>query len=148
MSHAARLDGPLPAGAVGLGVAGLLPFVAAAGAMALAPPDWRGVAATALAAYAALIASFLGGIHWGLAFARPRPQTTLWAWGVTPSLLAWMALLLPRAAGLACLAATLVACLVVDRRVYPRLGLAPWLALRWPLTVVAAGSCAVGAVLA
>lgn len=148
MSDAMRLDGPLPAGAVGLGVAGLLPFVAAAGGMAMAPPDWRDAAATALAAYAALITSFLGGIHWGLAFSRHRPDTTLWVWGVTPSLLAWMALLLPRATGLACLAGTLVACLLVDRRVYPRLGLAPWLALRWPLTVVAAGSCAVGAALA
>jgi hypothetical protein len=147
MSDAARAQGRLPAGARALGAAGLVPFVAGAAALAVAGGEVRTQAAAALAAYAALIVSFLGGIHWGLAFLQPRPASALFAWGVTPSLLAWAALLLPRGAGLAGLAAILLLCLWVDRRIYPRLGLAPWLALRWPLTAVAAGSCAVGAAL-
>jgi len=148
MSDAAPQPATLPVGATLLGYAGLLPFVGGAAAVAWAGPVWQAQAASALGAYAALIVSFLGGIHWGLAFGQPRPSAGLFAWGVTPSLLAWAAWLMPRPAGLACLAGTLLLCLAVDRRVYPRLGLTRWLGLRLPLTLVAAGSCAVGAALA
>jgi len=137
----------VPAGARALGYAGLIPFVGGAAALGLAGPAWQAQAGFALAAYAALIASFLGGIHWGLGFAAARPAPTLFAWGVLPSLGGWAALLLPRPAGLACLAALLLACYVVDRRVYPRLGLARWLPLRLQLSAVAALSCAAGAAL-
>ena len=89
-----------------------------------------------------MIISFLGGIHWGLAL-RPAPplhQQAL-AWGVVPSLLAWPALLLPSAAGLTLLAASLLLCYAVDRRLYPVQGAAAWLGLRLQLTVVAAVCC-------
>jgi hypothetical protein len=129
--------------AQGLGYAGLLPFVAGA---LLA---WRSPAGAAwLLAYAACIVSFLGGIHWGLALRERPPRAVSLGWGVTPSLLAWVALLLPSGAGLLVSAAALVACYAVDRRLYAREGLSAWLGLRLRLTVVASLACVAGAALA
>ncbi len=71
----------------------------------------------------------------------------MFVWGVLPSLVAWAALLLPARSALMLLAAMLVACYVVDQRVYPRLGVAHWLPLRRWLSAVAALACATGAVL-
>lgn len=135
--------------ALALGYAGLLPFLGCAVWLAAGPAAGQALAAQVLAAYAATIVSFLGGIHWGLAFAAPGgPSTARLAWGVVPSLLAWPALLLPPAPGLALLAGTLLLCYAVDRRAYPRLGLAAWLPMRRVLSTVAALSCAVGVALA
>jgi hypothetical protein len=128
-----------------LGHAGLLPFVGAALWAAVGPAEQQALAARVLLAYAATIVSFLGGIHWGLAFAAPDgPATARLAWGVVPALIAWPALLLPAPAGLALLAGLLVLCYAVDRRAYPPLGLAAWLPLRRTLSAVAALSCALG----
>lgn len=127
-----------------LGVAGLLPFIAGAVALWVAPREHRASIATALAAYGASIVAFLGGLHWGLA-ARGAQAAAQYAWGVVPSLVAWAALLLPRHAGLAVLAGALVACYAVDRRVLPAQGLAGWRPLRALLTTVAAASCLAGA---
>ncbi len=138
-----------PAVAQVLGYAGLLPFVAASMAVWLLPPPAQGWAVQGLAAYAALIATFLGGIHWGLALRAPQPPLIWWLWGVLPSLLAWAALLAQPVWGarpaLVALAATLLLCLLVDSRVYPKQGLAGWLGLRLRLTAVAVVSCFVGA---
>jgi hypothetical protein len=125
-----------------LGYAGLVPFVAATWWAWTQP---QGMASLALAGYGALIASFLGGIHWGLAMARPRPAPTLLVWGVLPSLVACAALLLPRPTGLMLLAGLLLACYLVDLWLYRRHGLAQWLPLRLRLSVVASLCCALGA---
>ena len=135
----------VPPAANRLAFAGLLPFVLGAALMWLVRADAHPYVAGALSGYAAVIISFLGGIHWGLAFAQPRPPVTLFAWGVVPSLVAWLAVVLPPYAGLVVHGAMLVACYLVDRRVYPRHGAAHWLTLRFRLTVVAALSCFVGA---
>ncbi|MBG6077055.1 DUF3429 domain-containing protein [Polaromonas sp. CG_9.11] len=129
-----------------LGLAGLLPFVAGAAALAmLQVPGLQAWAGTALVAYAALIATFLGGIHWGLAMQDVPPVNVRLGWGISPSLLAWVAVLLPPSAGLVVLAALLVACYVVDRRLYASAGLSRWLGLRLQLTAVATASCLAGA---
>lgn len=130
-----------------LGLGGLLPFMAGAAWLLAGPadPDAQALAARVLVAYAATIVAFLGGIHWGLAFAGPGgPPAARLVWGVVPSLVAWPALLLPPATGLTLMAGMLVLCYVVDHRVYPRLGLAAWLPLRRRLSVVATLSCAAG----
>jgi hypothetical protein len=133
--------------ALALGYGGLLPFVGGAAWLLVGPADTQALAARVLVAYAATIVAFLGGIHWGLAFAAPGgPPTARLAWGVLPSLVAWPALLLAPGAGLALLAAMLVLCYAVDHRVYPALGLQRWLPLRRVLSVVATLSCAAGAV--
>ena len=53
---------------------GLLPFLATALLSWIAAEDWRGVALYALAAYGAVILSFLGAVHWGLALRAPASE--------------------------------------------------------------------------
>ena len=137
---------PPSAAARVLGLGGLLPFVAGGVALALLrPPGLLAWAGTALVAYGALIASFLGGIHWGLAMSGHQPVGLRLGWGVAPSLLAWIALLLPVSLGLLLVAVLLVVCYAVDRRLYASAGLSSWLGLRLQLTSVAAVSCLAGA---
>jgi Protein of unknown function (DUF3429) len=137
----------IPAMAVWLGVAGLLPFLGGMAGIWALPPHRALQAASALAAYAAVIASFLGGIHWGLvARGEASGSTESLLWGVTPSLLAWAALLLPNMRWtLAAAALTLLLCWAVDTRLYRRSGIAHWLPLRHGLTAVAAVCCFAGA---
>ena len=128
-----------------LAYAGLLPFAALAAAIWLLPANVA-VNAWGLAAYGAVIVSFLGGIHWGLGFQMGEAAPRLhFFWGVTPPLLAWLALLLPDWAGLTLLAAALLLCLAVDRGSYPASGLARWLPLRTRLTAISTLACLFGA---
>lgn len=80
-----------------LGLSGLLPFVAASLAVWWAPLSWQASAITAFLSYSAVILSFLGGIHWGLAMGRDAPATPAFRVRVllsmAPSLIAWPALL-------------------------------------------------------
>jgi hypothetical protein len=128
-----------------LGLAGLIPFVLGSALQWYGPPGWRMLAGMALLSYGAVIVSFLGGIHWGLAMrASPVPVARL-VWGVLPSLLGWLAVLLDSPWGQAVLALSLLACFAVDRSVYRSSGLAFWLALRATLTWVATASVLLGA---
>ncbi|MDP2005719.1 MAG: DUF3429 domain-containing protein [Rubrivivax sp.] len=135
----------LPLSARRLGHAGLLPFVAGAALVWLVHEDAHPYATLAMSAYAAVIVSFLGGIHWGLAFRHAEPPLRLLVWGVLPSLVAWVAVMMPPSAGLVVHGAMLVACYVVDRRVYAAEGVARWLTLRFRLSAVAALCCFVAA---
>ena len=122
-----------------LGYSGLIPFAALALATWFAPAAYLAQAAFALVAYGATIASFLGAIHWGLAMrvqVAPRPGP--FVWGVFPSLVAWVALLMPLPQGLVTLALLLGICLAVDWRSYLAYGLKQWLPMRLQLTAVAA----------
>lgn len=133
----------LPPQALRLGYAGLVPFVVGALLVWLVRPDAHPYVTAALSAYAAVIVSFLGGIHWGIGFRDGTPAS--FGWGVVPSLVAWPAVLMPPYAGLVVHGAMLVLCYLVDRRGYPRHGLAPWLTLRFRLSGVASLSCFIGA---
>jgi hypothetical protein len=137
---------PLDKTILWLGYGGLVPFVGLALLMWVVPPRLQPMMALSLVAYGAVIASFLGGIHWGTGFlmgeAAPRMQ---FVWGVVPSLVGWLAVLLPARAGLPVLALLLVACYAVDRSTYPAIGLGRWLPMRLQLTVVAALSCSLAA---
>lgn len=128
-----------------LGIAGLLPFVVGAVGLWTLSPEWAGLAALALLTYAAVIVSFLGGIHWGLAMSLTQTRRGLLIWGVLPSLLAWAGLLLNSAWGLLLMAASLLLCYIVDCKVYRSLRLDGWLGLRALLTFVAVLSCLAGA---
>jgi hypothetical protein len=130
-----------------LGFAGLLPFVGGAALLWIVPgPSAQAHAAgLSLAAYAATIAAFLGGVHWGTALRAGGLAPVPLLWGVLPQLAGWLALLLPASASLLACAAVLVACYVADRRLYPEAGLASWLPMRLQLTIVAAASCLLGA---
>jgi hypothetical protein len=129
-----------------LGFGGLIPFVGLSAALWVLRPDEWPLVRAALLGYGAAIASFLGAIHWGLVMrdgpVQPAPSLL---WGVLPSLLAWLALLLGPAPGLLLITALLWTCFAADRALYPRFQLQAWLPMRWRLTVVASVSCVAGA---
>jgi hypothetical protein len=127
-----------------LGLAGLLPFLAGAALQWFTPPGWRMLAALALLTYGAVIVSFLGGIHWGLAMRAGQAPSARLVWGVIPSLLGWLGILLDSPWGQAVLVLSLLVCYAVDRASYRALGLQAWLPLRAVLTTVASLSVAVG----
>ena len=92
-----------------LGYAGLAPFVILAFLLWLVDADLHPFIALAMAGYGAVIVSFLGGIHWGIGLRHNAPQRKLhMAWGVMPSLVAWIAVIMPAYAGLPLLAMLLV----------------------------------------
>lgn len=101
-----------------------------------------------LTCYAAMVVSFLGGLHWGLVMWQsntPEPEhveykRALWT-GIGYSLFAWLTVLMPPHAGLAAMGFVLIACYLFDRKRYPELGVAGWLTLRFRLTVVASLCC-------
>ena len=138
-----RSDLPPPARL--LGPAGLIPFAA------LAIGIWAGMpgAGTALAAYGATILAFLGAVHWGLALAAPATERGAdWGrlgLGVVPSLIAWVALLLPLPAGLGLLALAILGTAAAESWA-AQAGLVPraYLGLRWMLSAGAAASLLLG----
>ncbi len=137
---------PPDALALRLGYAGLIPFVLLAALLWIVQTDLRPWLTIALTAYAALIATFLGGIHWGIAATQPGAARRFHLiWGISPSLVAWLGLIMPAYAGLPLIAALLVACYLVDRKSYAAAGWSEWLPLRLRLTVVAVLSCLIGA---
>jgi hypothetical protein len=105
-----------------LGFWGLAPFAAMALCAWIFPSSTelhqRAVHAQIL--FAGIVLSFLGAVHWGIALSWPRlPKVQLWriyAWGVVPALLAWIALLMPsKQLALVFLMGDLLLCLWVDR---------------------------------
>ncbi len=124
------------------GYAGLIPFAALATATLVASPSDSERAAHALVAYAAIIATFVGAIHWGLAAARHEtPANWQYVWSVVPSLIAWLCLFLPGRAAMLTVAGLLITCLAVDARstfvgAFP----ANMMSLRYRLTAIAVAS--------
>lgn len=88
-------SGPPPA--LALGAAGLIPFVSAP-AYLIQINEFLPLVAQGQLAYGAVILSFLGGVRWGK-LATPSsgisPSWKQFTWSVTPSLIAWPALLMP-----------------------------------------------------
>jgi hypothetical protein len=140
-----------------LGNLGLLPFFV----LALLCWPWTGAALPrlqlALVGYAAVILSFLGAVHWGLALANPglnKAQSwNVLGWGVVPSLLGWLALLMlivgmPAIIVFVFLIGDLLLVRVVDGRLV-RLYTTPvagwYLALRTRLTLAAAACLLIAA---
>lgn len=131
-----------------LGYGGLLPFVALAAASFIDPAR-SGVWQQMLLNYGAVILSFVGALHWGLAMgmaaSSDSTRNVAYAWSVVPALLAWLALLLDPFAGSALLSAGFAAHYLQDRRLARHLALPSWyLPLRLRLSVVAAASLLVG----
>lgn len=141
------VDPAVPRPALWLGGLGLLPFTAATMVAAIAP-SLQETAVALLTAYGAVILSFLGGVLWGLIIARPASDRVgrLLALSIMPSLIAWLALLLPPLIALVMLAVSFACWLFVDRRManekiapvwYPR--------LRLPLSVTVVACLALAA---
>ncbi|WP_026988765.1 DUF3429 domain-containing protein [Fodinicurvata fenggangensis] len=133
----------LPRPALVLGFAGLLPFVAGSLAVWFLPMGWNDYALFIQMAYAAVILSFLGAIHWGLALAGTGTEGSdrdalTWkrlGWSVVPALLGWFALVMTPVPGLILMILSFFGILQGDVLAVRR-GQAPvwYIALRRPLT--------------
>lgn len=114
----------------------MFPFVALSGVLAITPAMAPANALTLLALYAAVILSFMGGVHWGLAL-KDAVGTSYFV-SVIPALWAWSAIAFfgPKLA-LAVIAAGFAALLVFDLAVVKAGGAPAWYKrLRLGLTVV------------
>lgn len=96
-----------------LGYAGVLP-VAGLLLAAWINPAWQQPSMTFASSYAALILSFIGGIHWGFATSGIGSAKTF-AISVIPSLWAWAALACPAAYTLGALIIGLIVFLIYER---------------------------------
>ena len=139
-----RLASDGPALARILGYAGAIPFLGC-GFAGMSGADLAGFdPARLLISYAAVILSFLGGLHWGrvASAAVPERSAGLWLiWSVIPSLIGWAALLLPVYLAAIMLAACFLAALMIDLKLIAQQRWAAWMhSLRLRLTVVATAS--------
>ncbi|MEG0822747.1 MAG: DUF3429 domain-containing protein [Burkholderiaceae bacterium] len=135
-----------------IGLLGLLPFIALAALLWMPWEPWQQTKLEfALIGYAAVVLSFVGAVHWGLAMATPefgRPQAwNAFGWSITPALLGWLALLmnmlgLPTWLVFLFLAGDLLLARLVDGSLIPLYSAAaPWyLGLRTRLTAAASVS--------
>ena len=79
---------------LGYGRLGLIPFLAP-GPLALLAPDLAPTAGLALAVYAALILSFLGGGRWGMAVGTAEVDNRIVSLAMLPSLAGYALLMMP-----------------------------------------------------
>ncbi len=142
----------MPPTAQWLGGLGVVPFVLLAAVSLVADGPVSAHSALALAAYGAVILSFLGGVHWGVAIAGFGPDIGVCrisrrlAYSVLPSLIGWGALFLARPLGLMVLAAAFAGMLAFDLRAGRSGELPAWYPkLRLPLTLAVVASLGVGA---
>lgn len=131
-----------------LGYAGLIPFVAGTAALFSSDPAVSGPALYSLTVYAAVILSFMGAVHWGLAM-QHKTDTGLWQLGlsVLPALVAWASLSLQAPRGsLITLAIAFAVLLVADLWALAKHLVPSWYrGLRIPLTIVVIVSLGVAA---
>ncbi len=126
-----------------LGVAGLIPFVGLSLVTTSPDPARASFAVQAITAYAAVILSFVGAIHWGVLLATPnyrleRRGNWRYLWSVIPALMAWPMLLLPSDWALLGLTLGLFLAWAVDQPMYREQGNLTWfMRLRLFLTVCA-----------
>ena len=134
----------LPPLAIGLAVAGIIPF-ALLGIFSVQPGEGYSIAAMrSLVGYGAVILAFLGGVHWGFTLDEDgdgRAMRARLGLGVVPSLVGWAAILCSvfarPAVGLVVIIAGLIGTVVVESRARKR-DLMPhgYMTLRWVISVV------------
>ncbi|MFM9989829.1 MAG: DUF3429 domain-containing protein [Burkholderiaceae bacterium] len=120
-----------------LGYGGLVPFISLAAFSFFVSPAHRPAVIFSLLAYAVTIVSFLGAIHWGLTMIENNPSKQQLVWGVAPSLMGWISLMVQVELGLLLVAAVLFLCLIIDWKIYPNFELDHWLRMRLILSIVA-----------
>lgn len=131
----------LPRTVAWLGYGGLLPFLALTPA-SLLDHHHGAVWSDALYAYGAIILSFIGALHWGLAMSLPelteRQRSAWFAWSVVPALIAWPAVLFSPPLAAPLLVVGFIAHYLQDRRLARQATLPGWyLPLRLRLSSVA-----------
>jgi hypothetical protein len=143
----------VPFAAKWLGAFGAIPFITLAVAVLFLEGAGQEKAYFAIAAYGAVILSFLGGIHWGLAVADgdqaegDGKNLVRLGGSVVPSLVGWVALFLTTSTGLFVLAAAFAGMLLFDWHASRKAHAPRWYPkLRCPLTTVVVVSLVVTAV--
>lgn len=135
-----RTEDCASAAAIAFGLGGLIPFVGLAALSWFGPLSSRQDVMLMLAQYGAVIASFVGALHWGYAVRDEAQGSQAWfryGWSVVPALVAWLSLQLEVASALRTQAVLLMVCVLVDRILARRLQLPDWLiSLRYWLTAV------------
>jgi len=131
----------LPRTVAWLGYGGLIPFLVLTPA-SLLDYHYGALWSDALYAYGAIILSFIGALHWGLAMSLPelseRQRSALFLWSVVPALIAWPAVLFSPPVAAPLLVFGFIAHYLQDRRLARQASLADWyLPLRLRLTSVA-----------
>ena len=140
----------VPIAAKWLGAFGAIPFVICALSSFLMQGHEQLTALKALVGYGAVILSFLGGIHWGLAIAEFGSRLVDVPWrrllvSIIPSLIGWSALIMPTVIGLTMMAIAFLGMLWLDLAASKAGEAPPWYPrLRWPLTLVVVSSLALG----
>jgi hypothetical protein len=133
---------PMPKTPFLLGAGGLVPFVVLSGATWAAPEAYTPTLLFWLSSYAALIASFLGAVHWGAALLHPamseQDRSVFMTWSIVPAMAGWVSLLMPIKTGLLMLIAIYAIQFAADRQLASRFQIPDWyLRLRGSLTPVA-----------
>lgn len=131
----------MPRAVAWLGYGGLVPFLLLA-LGSLLDRQHGALWSQALSAYGAIILSFIGALHWGLAMTLPelrQGQRSAWyAWSVVPALLAWISMLMSPRLAAPLLIAGFIAHYLQDRRLAAQAVLPAWyLPLRLRLSTVA-----------
>ena len=109
----------IPRSALCYGLAGLLPFWGLAIFIVLTDTQMKDFAVQIKITYGAVILSFLGGMHWGLAATNERYANWLYlGWGIMPPLIAWGALFLQPFLGIIILIFGFLAAAIIDFRIF------------------------------
>lgn len=142
---------PVPGAPLWLGAGGLVPFVTLAGSLWVAPEQFHPVILDWLRTYSAVILSFVGAVHWGVALVHPamneHDRAIVMSWSVVPALVAWLGLFMQLRSGVALTAAMFVVHYTMDRQLSTRFPLPGWyMRLRFGLTVVVVTCLAVAAI--
>lgn len=121
-----------------LGYAGLIPFLGLSAGLWFIPRQYESSISLALLAYGAVILSFMGAIHWGVAIKLENTlQNKQLGWSVVPALIGWVALLIPVIYGYSLLIIAFVTLCMVDSYMTRQKTMPQWYpGLRVPLTAV------------
>ena len=110
-------------------------------------PAQQSFLTNALLTHMALVLTYLGGIHWGIAMRYMATDSRIpmfhFLWGPVPGYTAWLLLMTSPQIAVACLMVLGLATFWVDLRTWPGSGLGPWMPLR---RVFAAGTLICGGI--
>ncbi|HFB2048299.1 MAG: DUF3429 domain-containing protein [Hyphomicrobiaceae bacterium] len=84
-----------PLAALVWGWAGVIPFVVMTFVLVLADEIWKPKIELVLPLYSAVILTFMGGVHWGIAMVKIHTSLWLYSTGIIPSIFAIISILLP-----------------------------------------------------
>ena len=120
-----------------LGYAGLIPFVAITAAIWSFEENSVNSLHQVLLSYAAIILSFMGAIHWGLAMASAQIRNSQLGFSVFPPLIAWFASFAPMVWNYSLLILTFILLCAFDLIMHRQNSVPQWYPLlRIPLSVI------------